>query len=274
MKIGAKTTFVLKSALLTILGCVILMGSSFFALSLFMPRFVADASYDLGFQGIALHYYEVTYNRTNDIDDLYNALIVSIFTQNDNKTVELYETLQAQEGYADLMAELDEETLASSQSVLQKSLLWKEDNYLKNNYVKALLNQSEVYKAIQFAKQHTDLDLIEDSENQLYLFQHIFSEAFVQQELVAQFANEEYEENVTYFEKITTYFESANNRLDMIMADDFEGQEVQLTFLARKLIVIADNIVAANAVAEVQADLPTIITIRNDLASKIVLLTE
>ena len=272
MKMNHATTVVLKYVLFTILGCSLLMGSSFLVLSWFMPRLVADISYDLGFQNITLHYYEITYDKPNDNDYLYNAVIVSVFAENDEKTISLYEELLAQEQYASLMQEIDQNTKEQDTSNLQKSLLLYEDNYLKNEYITALMQENEFQKALAFAKQYTNLDTVTFGALTPYLYTFVFTTDNFSQTPVTAFAQGEWETGVLVSQKLSDYYEEMYDLFLLKYADASSLtnlEKSEMLVLGRRIGYVANNLLAMNQVVTPVISNETVATIASDVYAKL-----
>ena len=138
---------------ITLLIVGVLVGSAWCLMAFVFPKTFADFTYSIGLESYAQKLYVRDWEKSEDINSLYSALNISIKTENNEKTIELYEEFYADDEYADFVAFIDSENLKLDETHLIKASLLNEDNYLKNKYVSALIAENKIQKAFEFALQ-------------------------------------------------------------------------------------------------------------------------
>ncbi len=266
MKKKSKT--ILTTAVATFVALVLLFGGSFFMLAMFMPRAVADFTYNLGLKEISLHYYEKAYLHSTQTDDLYNALSVAIMVNNHDKVVTFYEELEASEDYYELMNELDEETNNASLSIIAKSALLNEDNYLKNRYVFALLQTNQTPKAMDYSVEH----FTRENLTMTTLGSYTFSQFNNNPSLLSDALQEETYGNLTllqanenYVVELFTMFETNYNLVGTFTA----LQKSQLMYLGNRTISVANCLVQWSAVTTLNISLDDVLMYAQTVAQKL-----
>ena len=111
----------------------------------------ADFMYDIGCDNIASILYYKSYEDSGDIVDCYKALNIKISLGENNKVVEYYEKFIVDEKFDEFMASNLSNSESLDISVLEKSAILNERNYLVNSYVKALNSISQEEKAREVA---------------------------------------------------------------------------------------------------------------------------
>lgn len=146
----SKTAILISSIVISFLLVVV---GVFLLLAFVFPYKLAHDVYDLGFNTYACKLYERAYEKDkNNVDALYMALNLNI-KLSDNKGVEsCFEEFLFKENYNIYVSNIDKSNAKKDANVLIKSTLLNEDNYLKNRYIMALVNQNKFDKAIEFCK--------------------------------------------------------------------------------------------------------------------------
>ena len=134
---------ILTMILLTIIACVVFV--------FVFTRQCANFMYDIGCNNIASILYYKSYEDKGDIGDCYKALNISISLGDNEKIVKYYEDFVADDEYEAFMTASLQNSEKLDISVLEKSAILNDRNYLVNNYVKALNETEQVEKAKEIA---------------------------------------------------------------------------------------------------------------------------
>lgn len=147
---------IIKYSLSTLLVLIVFSLIAAFAITLIVPKQVATFAYNQGWHEVAEHYYIKEYEKNENIDSLYNVVIISATNNSYKNIVNYYEKLLNEPEYSALIKSVNENTektiLGRPQNIMALSLLLNEENYLGNKYVGALLELGEFNKAFSFAK--------------------------------------------------------------------------------------------------------------------------
>ena len=138
-----KTAGITFSALLGLIVIFILICSFFF------PYIMFKITDNLGMKDTSLYYIKATYNIDKDINTLHQVIYRAISCESDSDIINYSEIMFSDEHYYDFMDYIDEYNKDASFTYLVS--LSNEDNYLKNQYVKALIRQNEIIEAKDFA---------------------------------------------------------------------------------------------------------------------------
>lgn len=169
---------VLKPVAITFAALVLMFVMVLLSLHLWCPYAMAQISYKLGANKLALSYFERDYNTTKNYGVLYNIVNLSIKQEDSEKVITYFEKFLNDSDYNDYIKKIDDKNQNLKVSSLVKSKLLSEDNYLKNRYVFSLAKQKQNKKAFEFALDNTSFNV---SENVLepYLFTYICAEGYV-----------------------------------------------------------------------------------------------
>ncbi len=161
-------TLTVLIVLSAILGCVM-----FFA----FPKNLGDFFYNLGSDGIASSLYMRVYEKDHDIYYCYKSLNIEISKGNNARIIKLYDAFVSDENMEDFMSQLKTRNENLNIGVLEKSAILNEEDYLKNRYIKALINTNEVGKAYSVAldafKSYKTFDLRNQGVYAIYQFINI-----------------------------------------------------------------------------------------------------
>lgn len=151
---------IFKTAITTLIGVVVLSIISFIILTLFSPITVARTASSLGLDNISLSYYQKAYDKSQDVNDLYNMLNKAITVNNYSKVVCGFETLynEGNEDYYDFIDYINNFNLTSVNGMLLKTYVFNEDARLKSHYVNALINNQQTEDALLFAVEDLQTD--------------------------------------------------------------------------------------------------------------------
>lgn len=142
---------ILSTIIWTLTSLVILSALIICIMFFAFPKNLGDFFYNLGSDGIASSLYMRVYEKEGDIYYCYKSLNIEISKSNNSRIIKLYDTFVNDDDYADFMTQLKERNENISIGVLEKSSILNEEDYLKNRYIKALINQNETNKAYTLA---------------------------------------------------------------------------------------------------------------------------
>lgn len=137
--------------LITICGLLIITILTFSALCLFSPLSMARFCSNLGFEKLETNFYLKDYNKNGNINSLYKVVINSYNLKNYEYVETYFEVLEKNERYDEFIDYVNNQNLKVEATNLNKSALLNEDNYLKNRYVLALINNGKMEKAYDYA---------------------------------------------------------------------------------------------------------------------------
>ena len=166
---------VLKPILFTLLAMLFLLVAAFSIMHFFFPLNVSNWMYRMGANEAATYYMERSYEKTEDYNQLYSLLNLSIKTKDWERVEKYYEVFSENENYTTFTLRVDASNLTKNNSNLVKSTLYSEDNYLKNRYVLALTSQGKTEKAFNFVVSNTDFSFTID-ELGIYTGTYLFTE--------------------------------------------------------------------------------------------------
>lgn len=166
---------VLKPILFTLLAMLFLLVAAFSIMHFFFPLNVSNWMYRMGANEAATYYMERSYEKTEDYNQLYSLLNLSIKTKDWERVEKYYEVFSENENYTTFTLRVDASNLTKNNSNLVKSTLYSEDNYLKNRYVLALTSQGKTEKAINFVVLNTDFSFTTE-ELGIYTGTYLFTE--------------------------------------------------------------------------------------------------
>lgn len=143
------------STILWTLTALVCLSAIFVCIMVFaFPKNVGDFFYSIGSNGIASSMYMRVYEKDNDISYCYKALNIEIGKGSSARIVNLYETFEKDENASDFLNQLKDRNEKLDIGVLEKSSLLNEDDYLKNRYIRALINTGDARKAYNLALEY------------------------------------------------------------------------------------------------------------------------
>ena len=144
---------ILKTAITTIISLLILAIISLSLFTYFSPVTLARVASSLGLDNTSIFYYELAYDKSEDINDLYNLLNKTIAVSNEEKIINNFELLynNGSQNYYNFIAYINQFNLNSTTNNNLKLYLTNEDARLKSRYVTALTRQNFNSVAINFA---------------------------------------------------------------------------------------------------------------------------
>jgi hypothetical protein len=144
---------ILKTARNTLLGIVVLMIMVIGSLTIFSPVSLAKLTSSLGLDNISIYYYQLNFNKTEDINDLYILLNKAILAENDSIIIDSFETLydEGNDNYYEFIDYVNDFNLTGTTDFGYKLYLANEDARLKGKYISSLMNEDEFTRALNFS---------------------------------------------------------------------------------------------------------------------------
>ncbi len=140
-----------KAVVITLLIIFVLLAGAVCTLIFGFPKTTGDICYSLGFDKWACKLYNTSYERDGDINTLYSSLNCAIKSGDNGLIISQYEKMHSNKEYAGFINFIDEQNSKVEETPLIKASLLNEDNYLKNKYVIALIDEGQAGKAFEFA---------------------------------------------------------------------------------------------------------------------------
>ena len=140
---------IVKTVWLTILTMILLTLIASAVFVFVFTKQCADFMYDIGCNNIASILYHKSYEDKGDIGDCYKALNIKISLGENDKIIEYYEDFVEDDEYESFMTASLENSEKLDISVLEKSAILNDRNYLVNNYIKALKATEQNDKAVE-----------------------------------------------------------------------------------------------------------------------------
>jgi|GEM_PF-5292606 hypothetical protein len=257
---------IVKTAVTTLVSLILFFILVVGSLTLFYPSSLAKASSSLGLEHISVYYYEKAYNKTQDINDLYNLLNKNISLKQNNKIIQNFETLynNGSNKYYNFIEYINNYNLNTTNNLSLKMYLANEDARLKDRYVKALMQTDNQQKALDFAINdflNEEFNNMQDYNKINYIVNtYLFS-------LTNQNANDEaydvfysyqYEDNqnINFFYQAFSYY----NNIKAIYTQNYQveatqQERLQLAVTANKLFEIANSLVLLDVKLQLAEDL-------------------
>lgn len=134
---------------ITALATIILIVIVYFIVGALSPISLAKM-YENVNSNISIKYYIKNYEKNKNINNLYAVVDKSISMDKDDVLIEYYPLLLQDEGYTELINNINELNYNENASVKQNLFLSNEDNRLKTRYVSAL-SEKDAIEAFEFA---------------------------------------------------------------------------------------------------------------------------
>ena len=166
---------ILKPILFTFLAMLFLLVATFSIMHFFFPLKLSNWFYSVGVEKASVYYLEKSYEKTDDYEQLYSLVNLSIKTNDYVRVEKYYEEFSNDSRYATFVLKIDASNLTQNVSNLVKSTIYSEDNYLKNRYVKALVKQGKVDKAYIYACANSPLS-VQTTSVGIYAYTYLFEE--------------------------------------------------------------------------------------------------
>lgn len=243
---------VLTMILLTIIASVVFV--------FMFTRQCADFMYDIGCNNIAARLYYKSYEDKGEIGDCYKALNIIISLGENDKVIEYYEDFVADDEYESFMAAGLQNSEKLDISVLEKSAILNDRNYLVNCYVKALNATEQMDKAKEIAlAEFVKFETFSFKEQGVYaLGQYVSSDS--------EFFNTQHTgfDNVLVAE-MQEYFDNMVNMFDNYKAVESNLDKAYLVALGNRLISVGQDINSIYTALDTEED-----TISNNVSKMLI----
>ncbi len=194
---------ILKPVLITVAVLIAVATSVFLIFHFCFPHSMGQLCYKIGLNKQALHYFESSFNKSQNYNELYNLVNLSIKVDNNQKIVEYYEKLSSDANYNSLILQIDTNNKNLQTTNLVKSKLHSEDNYLKNRYVLAMAKLGDKQKAFNYALSNTSFNASHTPLSP-YCFTYIANQTYFYNEADSQAV---FNNMCNYFTKLCDLFD-------------------------------------------------------------------
>lgn len=244
-----KTVF--KYSGLTAAALLLLMAISFTFVSIFFPKLVADFAYDLSLKNLALYYYEKNYERSNDINDLYGVITLSITLSEHENVIKYYEMLEKNERYDEFITFVNQSNKQLNVNLILKSKLINENNSLKNAYVHALIKTEKWEEAALYASRHfEEYETYSLTSQGVYAFTQLFTNAAFRNENVVNTLTQHYlDTDVSLVNHIVNYFNNIYNEFLQLNETTSQQNYIYYVALQQTANIVASDIGYFNSLA-------------------------
>ncbi len=218
-----------------------IMGIVWIIMAFAFPRNFADFTYKLNMTSYTRTLYMRDYNKSNNVNSIYMATNLSIKLEDYDQVIGCYDKLRSHKDYAGLIKQVDADNAKLQVSALTKSTLLNEDEYLKNNYVLALIKVNKWQEALQYA--NADFATTEPTATNTgnYLYGNIIK--------YMPLAGATAFEGST-LDSINAYY----TKLDDLITNHFDiNHEVEMIALCNKIIRVGNNLKVLNTALEIDA---------------------
>lgn len=134
---------ILKTILYTLLVLVCLTAVAVGLMFGVFTSTTANIVYDLGCDELASKLYYQSYEKKGNIEWLYKALNIEIKLGNNENIVDFYNKYLSDDEYEEFAISLVLRNENAKVGVLEKSSILNEENYLENNYIRALVSTGD-----------------------------------------------------------------------------------------------------------------------------------
>ncbi len=219
---------------LTVVVLIVLMVGAWLTMAFAFPRTLANFTYSLNMTKYTRTLYLRDYKKSNDINSVYMATNLSIKLKDYLGIEENYTELSTHKDYVALVNQVNEDNLKLDVDSLTLSTLLNEDEYLKNNYVLALVNLNKWQVAFEYAVDDFAgvVPTAEGTGN--YLFGHIVS--YMPLGGASAFEGQVLADINAYFDSMYT-----------ILTTEFDvTKEPQMFALCNKMMKVGNNLLSIN----------------------------
>lgn len=211
----SKSKSIIKLSLITlsiILGLIIIILT--IGVFCFTESF-AKLSYSCGLYSISSSLYDLQYKNTADINYIVKACNIDIESKNYSSYIKHYEKFESDKEYSNYIEFLNNNNYSNNKlSILAKSSLVNEDNYYKNKYVYALINEKLYEKAVTYATCEWNYNIeINYLNPSVYLLHYVIDNQSTRDILLTN--NEMVENLILYYEELCIYYQDVNNVDDL-----------------------------------------------------------
>lgn len=218
----------------------ILIGVTLFLYSMMYFAFtknLGDFFNYLGCENYAGDLYYKAYEKDDEIFYCYKALNIKIKYSEDKKVVKFYKEFVSDNQYQDFMLYLNESNDNLNLDPLEKSFVIGEDNYLKRNFVKALINTGRLEEAFEYS-----LKSFKDYENFTIMSLGVYTfDYFIDKNINFTLKYEDY--GCTLVDAINSYFDNIYNDLTLLDLDNIDDlSKAYAINIGNRLILVGENL--------------------------------
>lgn len=242
---------ILKTTLWTLVS-LILISTIFMLIMIFaFPRTLGDFCYSLGANNWATNLYVKEYKKSGNLFYCYKSLNIQIKENNSEKIVSLYEDFSRNEKYEEFMLNLKKRNEDLDVSILEKSNILNEEDYLINRYIKALININEERKAFDCA-----LISFKDYKSFTFKNQGVYAlHQFVNLEGFNDFDLSYADFDKTLFESMQEYFNSTLQIFNENKEVDKTIEKSYLVSLGFRIMQVGQNIISITNDTTIKTDI-------------------
>ena len=228
---------ILKTILFTLLVLVASLVVLVLLMFFFFTKNFADFMYDLGCDRLASSMYYRVYQKSDKIIYCHKALNIRISLGDDEKVIEYYKAFECDDEYEDFLDACDKNSESLNISILEKSAILNEKNYLINNYVKSLVREGDIEEAWNIALENFEnYNSLDIDEQGVYAFGE-----FVKAESWENF-NIEDSQGKTILEKMQEYFDYSTEIFEANKNTENNIEEAYLVALGNRIINVGQDI--------------------------------
>lgn len=228
---------ILKTILFTLLVLVTSLVVFVLTMFFFFTKNFADFMYDIGCDRVASSMYYRVYQKSDEIVYCHKALNIRISLGDDEKVVEYYKAFEGDDEYEDFLDACDRNSESLNISLLEKSAILNEKNYLINNYVKSLVSVGNVDEAWDIAVEnfanYKSFGMVEQG---VYAFGE-----FVKVGILENF-NVEDSQGGTLLQKMQEYFDSSTVLFEANKNSENNVEKAYLVSLGNRIINVGQDI--------------------------------
>ena len=239
---------IIKSIWLTLITMMLLTIIAGVVFVFVFTQQCADFMYDIGCNNIASILYFKAYEDKGDIDDCYRALNIKITLGEYEKIVEYYEALIEDEKFDEFISSHIQNREKLDISVLEKSAILNDRNYLMNSYVKALNATEQFDKAKLVA-----IEEFANKDNFDFKNQGVYALGiFVDNEKWDVFSVQYDGFENTLVVEMQSYFDYLVELFDLYKAVEGNTDKAYLVALGNRLIDVGQDINAVYTVTDAE----------------------
>ena len=168
---------IIKTIAWTMLSLFLALGVCIILMVFVFSGTFGDFMYDIGCDRWASSLYYRQYNKDNNIIYCYKALNIRISLGDSEQIIEYYDAFVNNDDYVEFLTASRENVEKLNIGVLEKSSMLHEDNYLTNNYVKALIDVGKIDEAWDIAlEEFVKVDNVQVENIGVYAFSNFIDD--------------------------------------------------------------------------------------------------
>ena len=236
MKIDYKKIII--STVLWTFTFILLFSAIFLIVMIFaFPKNLGDFFYSIGSNRFASSLYYRVYEKEDNIYYCYKSLSIEIGLENEENIIKYYEDFVSDENYSDFMQQLQEHNEKQNVTLLAKSTLLNENNFLTNQYIGALIDNDQIDKAYNVAlncfKDYNSFTFKNQGVYALYQFNELsnYNDLYSMPEGYS----------LNLIESLQDYFEKSFDLFNEKKSSDNELDKAYLISLGNRIIQVGQN---------------------------------